>query len=125
MIQDGTPVVFIPCSDPARSGPFYQETLGLEPVTEDEFAYTFDAGGTPLRLTRVADHEPPSWTVLAWEVDDLGAALDELAARGVVPERYPGVEQDERGVWRAPDGTSVVWFKDPDGNVLSLTTVLE
>ncbi|HSH44581.1 MAG TPA: VOC family protein [Longimicrobiales bacterium] len=125
MIQDGTPIIFVPCRDPARSRAFYEDTLGLEPVTEDEFAYTFDAGGTPLRLTRVAEHTPPDWTVAGWEVDDLEAALATLADRGVAAERFQGLDQDERGIWSAPDGTRVVWFRDPDGNVLSLTTVLE
>lgn len=125
MIQDGTPVIFVPCRDPARSRIFYQEVLGLEPVTEDEFAYTFDAGGTPLRLTRVADHSPPDWTVVAWEVDDLEGAIAELDGRGVRVQRYDGLEQDQRGIWTAPDGTRVVWFTDPDGNVLSLTSIPE
>lgn len=119
--MDGTPIVFIAARDPARSRAFYEETLGLELVAEDEFALTFDAGGTPLRLTRVPEYRPPPYTVLGWEVDDLEGEIDALRRAGVGFERFPGLEQDERGIWTAPDGTRVAWFRDPDGNVLSLT----
>lgn len=125
MIAEGTPVAFIPCRDPGSSRSFYEDTLGLELLAEDEFALTFDAGGTPVRLTRVPSHEPAPYTVLGWEVDDLGEAVAELAKRGIEPARFDGLGQDERGVWTAPDGSRVAWFRDPDGNVLSLTETLE
>lgn len=125
MIADGTPVAFIPCRDPARVRAFYEETLGLELMAEDEFALTFDAGGTPVRLTRVAGHQPPPYTVLGWEVEDLDEAAAELGKRGIEMARFAGLEQDERGVWTAPAGSRVVWFRDPDGNVLSITEFAE
>lgn len=125
MIAEGTPIAFVPCRDPARSRAFYEETLGLELMAEDEFALTFDAGGTPVRLTRVPSHEPAPYTIFGWEVEDLGEAVAELGKRGIVLERFDGLEQDERGAWTAPDGTRVVWFRDPDGNVLSITETIE
>ena len=125
MIADGTPLAFIPCRDPAASRAFYEERLGLELMAEDDFALTFDGGGTPFRLTRVAGYTPPTWTVFGWEVSDLDAAVAELASRGVGMARYDNLEQDGTGIWTAPDGTRVAWFSDPDGNVLSLTEVEE
>lgn len=121
MIAEGTPVAFLPCRDPGASRAFYEDTLGLELMAEDGFALTFDAGGTPVRLTRVPSHEPAPYTIFGWEVDDLAEAVAELGKRGVELARFEGLEQDDRGVWTAPDGTRVAWFRDPDGNVLSVT----
>jgi predicted enzyme related to lactoylglutathione lyase len=59
--------------------------------------------------------------VLGWVVDDIAARVRELSARGVEFQRYGAVQQDELGVWRSPSGARVAWFKDPDGNTLSLT----
>ncbi len=105
--------------DEART--FYQETLGLALVSQDPFAAVFDANGTTLRLSRVEELTPQPFAVLGWSVPDLEAAVDALKARGVEFERYPGMEQDERGLWQAPGGPRIAWFRDPDGNTLSLT----
>ncbi|HUG39408.1 MAG TPA: DinB family protein [Longimicrobiales bacterium] len=88
MIAEGTPIAFVPCRDPARSRPFYEEMLGLELMAEDEFALTFDAGGTPVRLTRVPAHQPAPYTIFGWEVDDLGEAVAELGKRGIPLDRF-------------------------------------
>ena len=121
MILDGTPIGFIPCRDPAAVRGFYEDVLGLELIAEDVFSGTYDGGGTPVRLTRVAGYAPPSYTVFGWEVDDLDQAVSELGKRDVAMERFEGVPQDDLGVWTAPDGTRVAWFRDPGGSVLSLT----
>ncbi len=105
--------------DEART--FYQETLGLALVSQDPFAAVFDANGTTLRLSRVEELAPQPFAVLGWSVPDIEAAVDALKARGVEFERYPGMEQDERGLWQAPGGPRIAWFRDPDGNTLSLT----
>ena len=105
--------------DEART--FYQETLGLALVSQDPFAAVFDANGTTLRLSRVEELTPQPFAVLGWSVPDIEAAVDALKARGVELERYPGMEQDERGLWQAPGGPRIAWFRDPDGNTLSLT----
>ncbi len=114
---------FVLSRDVAALKPFYSNVLGLPLIGEDPFAATFDlGGGSTLRLTAVGDHDPASHTVLGWSVDDLDAALDDLAAAGVAGEVYEGFGQDARGVWTNPDGSGrIVWFKDPEGNVLSLT----
>ena len=66
------------------------------------------------------NHEPATFTVLNFEVDDINAAVDELAGKGVRFERYEGLEQDERGIARDSDGPTIAWFKDPAGNILSV-----
>ena len=92
--------------------------LGLELVAEDPFALVFDLAGTPLRIAKVDRVAPAGYTVLGWQVDDLEATLETL---GVETLRYPGLEQDERGIWTAPSGARIAWLSDPDGNTLSLT----
>jgi catechol 2,3-dioxygenase-like lactoylglutathione lyase family enzyme len=104
--------------DSARS--FYRDTLGLTLVSEDEFAMVFDANGTSLRVSPVREMTPAPYTVLGWEVPDIAEMVGMLAGRGVQFERYGFMDQDELGIWNAPGGTRVAWFKDPSGNILSL-----
>ena len=116
-------VAFVPTVDSLRAREFYCGVLGLSLVEETPFALVLDAAGTTLRVTPVAELTPASYTVLGWTVDDITASVRELATRGVQMIRYPGMQQDSDGVWRAPSGARVVWFRDPDGNTLSLTQV--
>jgi catechol 2,3-dioxygenase-like lactoylglutathione lyase family enzyme len=113
-------VAFGVTADAARAAQFYGETLGLPLRSEDAFAIVFDANGVELRLQKVGAVTPAGVTVLGWQVRDLGAVLAELMARGVSLERYAWLSQDARGVWHAPSGAQVAWFKDPDGNLLSV-----
>jgi catechol 2,3-dioxygenase-like lactoylglutathione lyase family enzyme len=114
-------MAFLATRDPARARRFYAEVLGLRLVADDPWALVFDAGGTMLRVQKVETLSPPPFTVLGWQVGSVDATVDALAARGVTFERYAGMDQDARGVWTAPSGARVAWFKDPDGNTLSLT----
>jgi catechol 2,3-dioxygenase-like lactoylglutathione lyase family enzyme len=114
------PTAFVAVTDPDRARAFYEEILGLELVADEDHALVFDAGDTTLRLAKVAELNPAPHTVLGWQVPDLEATIDVLAARGVNFRRYGQFEQDERDIWTAPDGTRVAWFDDPDGNLLSL-----
>jgi catechol 2,3-dioxygenase-like lactoylglutathione lyase family enzyme len=114
-------VAFVATSKPAISRNFYRDTLGLRLVSEDGFALVFDANGTMLRVSIVKDVRPAQYTVLGWEVLDIVAAAKRLQEAGVQLERYPGMGQDEHGVWKSPGGAAIAWFKDPDGNTLSLT----
>lgn len=120
MLGSSDLVVLVGVADLAQARAFYCGVLGLAAVAEDSHAVTVDAHGTLLRLTGVGTPTPAPYSVLAWRVDDIESAVDELAGRGVVFARYDGVEQDGRGVWSAPDGSKVAWFLDPDGNNLSL-----
>jgi catechol 2,3-dioxygenase-like lactoylglutathione lyase family enzyme len=118
-MQTTRPVAFVASTDLERSRAFYVDLLGLEPVRLDEFALEVRSGAVPVRITHVPDHVAVPFTVLGWEVDDIAREVGALRARGVATLRYPWFEQDDDGVWVAPDGTGVAWFTDPDGNVLS------
>lgn len=118
---DARPLTFITTTNRARALAFYRDVLGLS-VTEDHaFAAVLDMGGVPLRLAEVADHQPQPQTVLGWEVTDIRATAAALRAKGVAPVIYDGFDQDGEGIWHAPGGALILWFRDPDGNVLSLT----
>jgi catechol 2,3-dioxygenase-like lactoylglutathione lyase family enzyme len=111
---------FLATTDSARSWAFYQGTLGLHLLHDDQFALAFDANGTHLRIQKVETLKPHPFTVLGWEVSDIRRAITDLGKAGVVFERYDFLEQDDLGIWKAPSGTLVAWFKDPDANLLSL-----
>jgi catechol 2,3-dioxygenase-like lactoylglutathione lyase family enzyme len=122
MLTAAPPVCFILTADMAAARAFYRDTLGLTETAEDRFAITYDLAGTMLRLTQVEGHEPSPHTVLGWMVEDIEAAVDALAAKGVVLAIYEGFGQDARGIWSDPgSGTRIAWFHDPEGNNLSIT----
>jgi catechol 2,3-dioxygenase-like lactoylglutathione lyase family enzyme len=120
-LAGASPIALVATTDPARARVFYDETLGLRFVADEDFALVFDCGGIPLRVARVESFTPQPFTVLGWQVDDIVATVEVLSSRGVTFERYPGLEQDLLGVWTSPSGARVAWLKDPDGNTLSLT----
>ena len=74
-----------------------------------------------LRVTSVGEFTPHPFTVLGWETPDIVRDIWKLTEAGVTFERYPGMKQDQLGIWTAPSGGQIAWFKDPDGNTLSLT----
>jgi catechol 2,3-dioxygenase-like lactoylglutathione lyase family enzyme len=113
---------FLSIVDIPRARSFYRDTLGLRLVMEEPpFALVFDANGIMLRLAMVKDIAPAHGTVLGWQVPEIGATVKELTHAGVEFQRYEGMAQDELGIWTSPTGAKVAWFKDPDGNVLSLS----
>jgi hypothetical protein len=114
-------MAFLATTDGERARRFSGETLALAIVHDDDFALARDANGTRLRVQKVESFRPQGLTVIGWEVADVEATVDGLVARDVQFERYGGMDQDERGVWKAPGGARVAWFKDPDGNVRSVT----
>jgi catechol 2,3-dioxygenase-like lactoylglutathione lyase family enzyme len=99
---------------------FYGETLGLKLVGEDNFAVVFAGANASIRVSRVPAVTPAPYAVLAFNVEDIDKAVDALAAKGVLFQRYGFFVQDAKGVWSAPDGTKVAWFHDPDLNLLSV-----
>jgi len=131
MLGSAEVVTFIPTLDPVRARAFYEQTLGLRFVKDDSFAMVFDMGREPggegtdtgvvLRVVKVGTLLPHPFTVLGWNVADIVKIVTALAERGVTFERYPWMPQDGLGIWTAPDGTRVAWFKDPDGNLLSVS----
>ena len=114
-------ICFVATRDAAGARKFYEATLGLKCVSEDPFAIVFDVGGTMLRVQKVQELTPAKYTALGWEVADIAARIRELSKNGIRFERIPGMPQDELGAWTSPAGAKIAWFKDPDGNVLSLT----
>jgi catechol 2,3-dioxygenase-like lactoylglutathione lyase family enzyme len=121
MLGSSKLVAFVGTADAARARAFYADVLGLRLVSEDRFALVFDVGGTSLRVAIVPAVAAAPYTVLGWQVPDIRAAVGALVARGVRFERYDFMQQDDLGVWTAPSGARVTWFKDPVGNLLSLT----
>lgn len=111
----------VPITDAARAKAFYEKKLGLTFVSEDPFALVFDANGNMLRLTKMKEFTPQRFSILGWQVADIETTIRELAAAGVTFERYSFVQQDDLGIWTAPDGTKVAWFLDPDGNNLGIS----
>ncbi len=95
--------------------------MGLRFIADERFALVFDINGRMLRIFKVQALSPEKRTVLGWDVEDIAAVVDRLAERGVTFERFEDMPQDARGIWRSPTGAQVAWFKDPDGNTLSLT----
>lgn len=121
MLDSAALVGFIGVSDLDRAQHFYGDQLGLLLGDERPFALVTEVAGSILRITVVDDVAPVPYTVLGWSVSDLDTTIDRLVANGVTFTRYVGMDQDIRGVWTAPGGSRIAWFRDPDGNNLSLT----
>ncbi len=121
MLMQSKLVAFAATSNPDRAKAFYRDSLGLTLLEDTPFALVFDANGTTLRIQKVQAVQAQGYTSLGWAVVDINAVLQALVGRGVVFERFAGLPQDDAGVWRAPSGAQVAWFKDPDGNLLSIT----
>ena len=114
-------VGFVPTRDSKKARSFYEGALGLRFVSEDPFALVLDANGIMVRVSKVPEFKPQQFTILGWEVSDIEDAVSGLQKHGVRCEKYGLEGQDDRGIWAAPGGAKVAWFKDPDGNVLSLS----
>jgi catechol 2,3-dioxygenase-like lactoylglutathione lyase family enzyme len=120
MLESYNLIAFLAVKNADTAREFYRDKLGLRLVSEDRFALVFDANGTMLRVVPVGEIPQVRWTVLGWEVPDIDSAAAALESGGVKLERYEWVK-DERGIWTAPSGDKVAWFKDPDGNTLSIS----
>ena len=121
MFSDNELKAFIPTVRPDKAKFFYRDVLGLKLISEDKFALEFDANGTRLRVNSVREFNPYPFTVLGWDVGNIVSTIKSLNKKKIFFEKYDFLEQDELGIWTAPGGTKVAWFKDPDGNILSLS----
>ncbi len=99
---------------------FYRDVLGLTLRTKSDGALVFDVGGSDLRVSPVPSTTRGEHTVMGFAVTNLDRAIAGLRARGVVFERFDGFAHDENGAVVSPDGARVAWFRDPDGNILSV-----
>ena len=121
ILQNQAIRTFVPTVKPAEAKLFYRDILGLKLLSEDNYASEFDANGVLLRITTVQELTPQPFTILGWNVDDIVSVIKALNDKGIYCERYEFLLQDESGIWNAPGGPMIAWFKDLDGNVLSLT----
>ncbi len=120
-MQHSKIISFVATRNPAAALKFYQDTLGLKLVEDNPFAIVFDANGTMLRVQKVHELTPAQFTALGWDVADIVATVKQLMNKGVRFEKFEGLRQDELCIWKSPAGGKIAWFKDPDGNILSLT----
>jgi catechol 2,3-dioxygenase-like lactoylglutathione lyase family enzyme len=115
------PVLFLATANAERARVFYERVLGLAFVADEPPALVFRVGPSMLRIQKVEQVHAAPYTALGWEVSNIRQTVRDLRAAGVVFQRYDGMNQDADAIWLAPSGASVAWFRDPDGNVLSLT----
>jgi catechol 2,3-dioxygenase-like lactoylglutathione lyase family enzyme len=120
MLNTSEIAAFIATSKPDEALTFYRDLLGLTLVSDEQYALVFDANGITLRVQKAGAFTPHQFTSLGWHVTDIDAAMSELRSRGVVFEQYPWMPEGSDGVMTFPGGARVAWFKDPDGNVLSI-----
>jgi catechol 2,3-dioxygenase-like lactoylglutathione lyase family enzyme len=121
MLAAGKLIGFVPTKDSARSREFYEGKLGFKFVSDDQFALVMQAGESTIRIAKAGKFTPAQYTVMGWEVTDIEAMVKWLNGRGVTFEKYPFVQDQQHCIWTTPNGDKVAWFKDPDGNVLSLS----
>ena len=115
------PVLFLATANAERARAFYERVLGLTFVADEPPALVFRIGDLMLRIQKVDRICAAPYTALGWAVPDIRQTVRDLRAAGVEFQRYEGMNQDSDGIWHAPSGALVTWFRDPDGHVLSLT----
>jgi len=114
-------VAFVPITDAEKSRSFYEDTLGLRFVNDDGSAMVLDANGIMIRAAKMKEVKPAQFTILGWQVSGIENVVRALGKKGVHFEIFGFLKQDELGIWTAPTGDKVAWFKDPDGNILSVS----
>ncbi len=121
MLASGKIIGFVPTTDYDKARAFYEGKLGFEFVSLDQFALVMKVGEHMIRIAKVPSFTPLPGTILGWEVSHIETVATWLKERGVTLEKYPFVQDRELGVWTTPTGEKVAWFKDPDGNILSVS----
>jgi len=111
---------FVATADPVKAREFYENVLGLEFIRDEPYALVFNSNGTTLRVQKVSEVAVAPYTAIGWHVSDIASVVLRLRDRGVEFIFFDGFAQDELGIVTFPGGASVAWFKDPDGNTLSL-----
>jgi catechol 2,3-dioxygenase-like lactoylglutathione lyase family enzyme len=121
MLEAGKLAGFLATTDYDKAREFYEGKLGFKFISLDQYALVMQVGGHSIRISKAPNFTPRQGTVLGWEVPDIEVAVRWLRERGVATEKYPFVQDQELGIWTAPGGTKVAWFKDSDGNILSVS----
>lgn len=114
--------VFLATTDANAAREFYEGSLGLTLQADDPFALVYQLSGAELRLSKVPHYTPQPFTVLDWQVASIEETHATLSTKGISFSRFDGMDHDDKGIWTSPDGGArILWFKDPDGNVLSVS----
>ncbi len=121
MLTSGKLMGFVVTTDYDKARAFYEGKLGFTFVSQDQYALVVRAGLNMIRIVKLPKFTAAQYTVLGWEVKDVPAMVDWLKKQGVETEKYPFVQDKKTGIWSTPDGSKVAWFKDPEGNVLSVS----
>jgi catechol 2,3-dioxygenase-like lactoylglutathione lyase family enzyme len=121
MLSSTNIVAFVPTRDAQRARAFYEGVLGLRFLKDDGFAMVLDANGIMIRVAKMKEFTPAQFTILGWQVSEIENVVRDLQKKGVHFEIFGFFKQDELGIWTAPTGDKVAWFKDPDGNILSVS----
>ncbi len=121
MLSSGKMVGFIPTKDYDKARDFYESKLGFKFVSLDKFALVMSVSGHMIRIVKISNFTPLQGTILGWQVEDIESVAAWLRDRGAPPEKYPFAQDQNLGIWTTPDGSKVAWFKDPDGNILSIS----
>jgi catechol 2,3-dioxygenase-like lactoylglutathione lyase family enzyme len=121
MLASAKMVGFIPTKDYDKARSFYEGKLGFEFESLDKFALVMNVSGHMIRITKIPNFTPLQGTILGWQVENIESVAAWLKDRGVPPEKYPFAQDQNLGIWTTPDGSKVAWFKDPDGNILSIS----
>jgi len=121
MLDKSRMVGFVPTIDYEAAREFYVGKLGFTFVSLDQFALVVLAGEQKIRITKMPNFSPLQGTILGWEVEKIEEVVEWLEQRGVATEKYPFAQDQKLGIWTAPGGDKVAWFKDPAGNILGIS----
>lgn len=121
MLQEPKITALLPTTNPEQSKEFFKNTLGLKLVSEDPYGIEFEGLGSNLRISVVPKFTPHQFAVLGFKIEEINFQVKALTDNGVKFEKYKALNQNELGVWISPGKAKIAWFKDPDGNLLSLT----
>lgn len=116
-----SPVSFLATTEPASAERFYTDVMDLQLLESSPFALVFADGETILRVQIVPELSLAPYTVHGWQVTDIDGEIEKLASNGVQFLTFDQLKQSASGIWTTPDGHKIAWFKDPSGNILSLT----
>jgi len=122
MLTDKTVKAFVVTNNAGAAKKFYNQVLGFNFLTEDDYGLEFQMSNSVLRVSITTNENalPQKHTVLGWCVPNIYESVEFLKSKGVKFEKFDFLQQDVKDVWKAADGTMVAWFKDPNGNLLSI-----
>jgi catechol 2,3-dioxygenase-like lactoylglutathione lyase family enzyme len=121
MLFDKEIKIYISSTKLSAAKYFYKDKLGLMILSEKESGIELRANGVSLTIQFVKSFTPQKFTVLGWRVKNIAEIVSLLNNNGIHCERYESLQQDYHGIWTSLEGVKQAWFKDPDGNILSIS----